>query len=257
MHVLTLSNIHQSMEPVKVGMKHFKQQSKFILLAITILYNTATCAQTLSYIQAEQYILHNSYSTQASQALQQASQLEATALKGLGLPRVDLNVRAYSYHQELEVPLGGIKNNLEQTLSNNVNQKVDQWLGESSNTAVIKDEIGQSIQEGVGLIPNAYQLNLDNQVVQPTISMMIPLYTGGFISSTKEVAQINADRQQLNDQQQQDLQRFELIQVYFNSQLQHQLLAASQYNLKALQGHYQNALKLEQQGFISKGQRMQ
>lgn len=44
--------------------------------------------------------------------------------------------------------------------------------------------------------------------------------------------------------------------VYFNSQLQHQLLA-SQYNLKALQGHYQNALKLEQQGFISKGQRMQ
>lgn len=252
MHVLTLSNIHQSMEPVKVGMKHFKQQSKFILLAITILYNTATCAQTLSYIQAEQYILHNSYSTQASQALQQASQLEATALKGLGLPRVDLNVRAYSYHQELEVPLGGIKNNLEQTLRNNV-----QWLGGNSNTAVIKDEIGQSIQDGVGLIPNAYQLNLDNQVVQPTISMMIPLYTGGLISSTKEMAQINADRQQLNDQQQQDLQRFELIQVYFNSQLQHQLLAASQYNLKALQGHYQNALKLEQQGFISKGQRMQ
>ena len=48
------NKIQQSMEPVKVGMKHFIQQSKFILLAITILYNTATCAQTLSYIQAEQ-----------------------------------------------------------------------------------------------------------------------------------------------------------------------------------------------------------
>ncbi len=44
------SKIQQSMEPVRVGMKHFKQQSKFILLAITILYNPATCAQTLSYI---------------------------------------------------------------------------------------------------------------------------------------------------------------------------------------------------------------
>ena len=55
--------------------------------------------------------------------------------------------------------------------------------------------------------------------------MVIPLYTGGLISSTKEMAKINADRQQLNDQQQQDLQRFELIQVYFNSQLQQQLLA--------------------------------
>ena len=90
------NKIQQSMEPVKVDMKHFKEQSKFILLAITILYNPATCAQTLSFIQAEQYILHNSYSTQASQALQQASRLEATALKGLGLPRVDLNVRGQS-----------------------------------------------------------------------------------------------------------------------------------------------------------------
>ena len=35
------NKIQQSMEPVKVDMKHFKEQSKFILLAITILYNPA------------------------------------------------------------------------------------------------------------------------------------------------------------------------------------------------------------------------
>jgi outer membrane protein TolC len=61
----------------------------------------------------------------------------------------------------------------------------------------------------------------------------------------------------LNTKQQQDVQRFELIQAYFNAQLQKQLLASSQSNFNAMQTHYSNALKLEQQGFISKGQRMQ
>lgn len=51
-----------------------------------LLYTGTGFAQTFSYEQAEQYILQNSYSSQASMALQQASQLEAEAAKGLGLP---------------------------------------------------------------------------------------------------------------------------------------------------------------------------
>ena len=87
---------------------------------------------------------------------------------------------------------------------------------------------------------------------------MMPLYTGGLTSKVqKQVANIKAKRSELNTKQQQDLQRFELIQAYFNVQLQKQLLASSQYNWLSMQKHYDNALKLEQQGFISKGQRMQ
>jgi len=51
-------------------------------------------AQTLSYGEAEQYVVQNAYSSQAQQALQQASQLEMEAVKNLGLPRIDLNARA-------------------------------------------------------------------------------------------------------------------------------------------------------------------
>jgi outer membrane protein TolC len=71
------------------------------------------------------------------------------------------------------------------------------------------------------------------------------------------MAQIQSERSVINNKQQQDLQRFEIIQAYFNTQLQQQLLDASRFNFQAMQSHYQNALKLEQQGFISKGQRMQ
>ena len=85
----------------------------------------------------------------------------------------------------------------------------------------------------------------------------MPLYTGGLTSSSKEVANIRAKRSQLTSKQQQDLQRFEMIQVYFNTQLQQQLLQSNRSHFNAMQIHYRNAIKLEQQGFISKGQRMQ
>lgn len=64
----------------------------YLALVLGVLIATPIYAQSLSYAEAEQQALKSSYSTQANQALQQASQLEAEAVKGLGLPRVDLNV---------------------------------------------------------------------------------------------------------------------------------------------------------------------
>ena len=230
------------------------------MFGLSLGISSTTFAASISYQQAEQSVLQDSYSTQATQALQQASKLEAEAVKGLGLPRIDLNIRAYAFHNELDVPLGALKNNLEHTLTDGVATKIDEWqntypnLGDLSG---LEQGIDQTIHKGVGLIPNSSQITLEDQVIRPTISAMMPLYTGGLTSSAKQVANIKAKRSELNTKQQQDLQRFELIQAYFNVQLQKQLLASSQYNWHAMQKHYDNALKLEQQGFISKGQRMQ
>ncbi|OTG61272.1 transporter [Acinetobacter sp. ANC 4204] len=230
------------------------------MLAFSFGTNSTAFAAPISYQQAEQNVLQDSYSTQATQALQQASKLEAEAVKGLGLPRVDLNVRAYAFHNELDIPLGALKNNLEQTLSDGVATQIDQWQNSNPNLgdlSGLQQGIDQTIHQGVGLIPDSSQVTLEDQVIRPSISAMMPLYTGGLTSSAKQVANIKAKRSELNTKQQQDLQRFELIQAYFNVQLQQQLLSSSQYNLLSMQKHYNNALKLEQQGFISKGQRMQ
>ncbi|CAM4131386.1 TolC family protein [Acinetobacter pragensis] len=230
------------------------------IFTVSMLFSSMCCAQSISFQQAEQSVLQDSYSTKANQALQQASQLEAEAVKGLGLPRVDLNVRAYAFHNELDIPFGAVKNNLEQSLSNGVNSKIDEWQNANPNIgdlSGLKDGLNQTIHNGVGLIPDESQVVLDDQVVRPTVSVMMPLYTGGLTSSAKEAANIKAQRSQLNTKQQQDVQRFELIQAYFNAQLQKQLLASSKFNFVSMKKHYGNALKLEQQGFISKGQRMQ
>lgn len=230
---------------------------KITLLSSSTFYTTTVLAQSISYAQAEQSVLTDSYSTQANLALQQASKLEAEAVKGLGLPRVDLNVRAYAFHNEVDIPLDSFKNNLEQTLSQGINDRINQENLPSGIADPLKQGLNQTIHSGVGLFPDLANVILEDQVIRPTVSVLMPLYTGGLTSSAKEVASIKAQRSQLNTQQQQDIQRFELIQVYFNAQLQKQLLDSSRFNFNAMQTHYNNALKLENQGFISKGQRMQ
>ncbi len=214
-------------------------------------------AQTLSFQDAEKQLLQSSYSSQAYQSLEQASKLEAEAVKGLGLPRVDLNVRAYAFRNELDIPLGALKNNLEQSLTNGLNNKIDEFNLAENIANPLKEGLQQPIHDGVGLIPDTSKVVLEDQVIRPTVSMMMPLYTGGLTHSAKEIANLQVGRSQLSNQQQQDTQRFELIQSYFNVQLQKQLHAAAVFNLNAMQQHYRNALKMEQQGFISKGQRMQ
>ena len=230
---------------------------KITLLSSSTFYTTTVLAQNISYAQAEQSVLTDSYSTQANLALQQASKLEAEAVKGLGLPRVDLNVRAYAFHNEVDIPLDSFKNNLEQTLSQGINDRINQENLPSGIADPLKQGLKQTIHSGVGLFPDSANVILEDQVIRPTVSVLMPLYTGGLTSSAKEVASIKAQRSQLNTQQQQDIQRFELIQAYFNAQLQKQLLDSSRFNFDAMQTHYNNALKLENQGFISKGQRMQ
>ena len=228
-----------------------------LLLSQSFCISHMAWADTISFAQAEQHVLQSSYSTQAHQALQQASQLQADAVKHLGMPRVDLNVRAYAFHNEVNLPLDGFKQNLENTLSQGINDRINQQNLPSNVSDPLSQGLNQTLHSGINVIPDSSNVVLEDQVIRPTVSVLMPLYTGGATQSAKEIANLQAKRSQLNSRQQQDVQRFEVIQAYFNAQLQRQLLNSSQFNLKAMQQHLSNALKLEQQGFISKGQRMQ
>ncbi|MEK5770227.1 TolC family protein [Acinetobacter variabilis] len=246
---------------------NMKKNKQCVCWGLTVLasmmYGSFAYAQSISFKDAAQQLLQRSYSSQAFQSLEQASKLEAEAVKGIGLPRVDLNIRAYAFHSEVDIPLKQFKNNLENSLSQGVNGRLNEW--EASNgvdlpagiTDPLREGLNNTIHSGVGLIPDTSNVVLEDQVIRPTVSVMMPLYTGGLTRSAKEIANIQSGRSELSNQQQQDTQRFELIQSYFNVQLQKQLLDAALFNSNAMQQHYRNALKLEQQGFISKGQRMQ
>ena len=252
-----------SLPTLKMINKSLKTSLKIGFISLLYWNFSTAYAETLSYFQAEQKIISDSFTSQANAALEQASQLQSEAVKGLGLPNIDFNVRAISYHAKVDVPLDSLKNNLDNSLVDSVNSKIDQWQSNNSSiissqdAEIIKQGAGQGIKDGIGLIPNSYEFTLKDQMVRPSVSFVMPLYTGGLISSAKELANLQAQKSKLNSKQQQDLQKLEIIQTYFFVQLQKQLYTSSQFNAQAMQKHYNNALKLEQQGFISKGQRMQ
>ncbi|WP_262381701.1 TolC family protein [Acinetobacter guerrae] len=216
-------------------------------------------AQNFSYAQAEQQIIENSYTTQANQALQSSAKLDAEAVKGLGLPRIDFNVRAYKFHSEADVPLNSFKQGIENALNEKLDNQLNEWQNVIPPNIIGDVESGMNgvIHDGVNMVPNYANLTLQDEQIRSSISMVMPLYTGGLLKSTKQIAAIQSQRSELNTEQQQDVQRFEMIQAYFNVQLQQQLLKSSQFNFDAMQRHLDNALKLEKQGFLSKGQRMQ
>ncbi len=233
---------------------------KLLVCSIALFCNSIVYAAPYSFEQAEQRIFDTSYSMQSQRALQQAAELEAQAVKHLGLPRVDLNARAYAFHAETDVPLDQFKQGIEDQLS----QRVSDRISELENAGVpsgaldgVQSGINNIIHDGVSQFPNYAHLELENEVFRPTVSVSMPIYTGGLTSSAKEIAKIRANSSTFNQQQTEDSQRFQLITLYFDVQLQQQLLASSRNNLDALQRHLDNALKLEQQGFISRGQRMQ
>lgn len=236
-----------------------KTLSLSISLISCALFSSSLFAQTFSYSEAEHYVVENAYASQAQQALQQASQLEMEAVKNLGLPRIDLNARAYSFHSETSVPLASSKRRLENSLTRGFDDKLSQW--ENVLPPEVIDQVGQgfdqTVNEGLNQVPNNLDVTVKDHDIRTSVSMVMPLYTGGKISSAKQIATIQAQRSNISEKQQQDSQRFEMIQSYFNVQLQQQLLNASLFNLNAMQEHYNNALKLEKQGFINKGQRMQ
>ena len=236
-----------------------KQLSLSIGLISCALFSMHLYAQPLSYSEAEQYIVENAYATQAQQALQQASQLEMEAVKNLGLPRIDLNARAYSFHSETSVPLESSKRRLENSLTRGFDDKLSQW--ENVLPPEVIDQVSQGfdqvVSDGLNKVPNNLDVTIEDHDVRTSISMVMPLYVGGKINSAKQIASIQAQRSNISVKQQQDSQRLEMIQSYFNVQLQQQLVNTTRFNLNAMQEHYNNALKLEKQGFINKGQRMQ
>lgn len=244
-------------------MNYFDNNKTFswILSSVLLSLSPTLQAQALSFQAAEQSVLRSSYSSQAANALQQAAELKAESMKGLGLPRVDLNVRAYAFHHEIDLPLTQLKNNVENSISQGIHEQISQWESNqglaTGSTTSLQNGIENVVHNGIGLLPDRSNLVLDDQVIRPTVSITMPLYSAGLTQNAKQVANLEANRSRVNSQQQQDLQRLSLIQAYFNVQLQQQLQQSSEQNLIAMQQHYQNALKMEREGFISKGQRMQ
>lgn len=182
---------------------------------------------SLSYQAAETKLLATGGDVLAAQVLAQAAEAKAAAVANLGLPSVSISAQAVAMEHKANLPLAPL-------------QHAQSQLSELTgiNTA--------------HALPDHLSLTAQRQHIGGTLSVSMPLYTGGAIDSIKTLAVLNQDRATLDLMSQTSLAKLNLIHHYFDTQLKAALLANEQRRYKAMTHHSDNAQKLYDQGFISK-----
>lgn len=229
----------------------------YIGLAIILIGKTA---QAHYSYQDASHDLQHSPAILSAKAQLSASTLQRQSLEHLGKPEISLNVHAVHYRQHADVPL------------TEINQKISSHLGKQADAhlnQIAQLGLGSPAQEILSASTHALLDNTTSQLsqqasfditgnkIRPSVSLTMPIYTGGLIDSTKHIAQLKEQRDTLGLSQATSLAQLELIKRYFDVQLHHTLSHSQKLAYQAMQHHATNAQKLEQQGFISKGQRMQ
>ncbi len=155
----------------------------------------------------------------ASAAQVRARQAQAGAVATLRRPEVSIDVRELDYRKSLSLSTG-------------------------------------SIGPSLGL-PSTLDLAVGGWAFRPVVSAVMPLYSGGQIGATQNAARAGvreAEAEAANTAQSLTLQ---LVQAYFGQQLATAVLAVRTDARAGLERHYQDARKLEKQGFASRAQVLQ
>lgn len=215
-------------------------------------------ARGLSFSAAQAQLLSNSDSLAAAKAGLHASQDQADAVKALGGPSVFLDAQVLRYRKTVDVSLDPAKEL--------VQSSVDGFLASLPGllpglpTSVI-DQITNGVDQGLagalGGLQSSARLRTEETLFRPTVTAVAPIYTGGLITATKEAARAGVRQADAELAASADLTVLRLVQAYFGQQLAAQVLQVSTENRDGFERHFQDALKIEREGFISKAQRLQ
>ena len=179
-------------------------------------------AAGLGFDAAWQQLASTSDELRAS-ALGVASQRElADASASLRLPEVTLELRYLNYQKSLEFPLGPLAPVL-----------------------------------GPAGVPDPIELRLDGWRTRPTVTMTLPLYSGGQIPAAQQAAEAALRGAQAESLGTGETLMVVLVRSYFGHQLAERALAVRAEVLAGLELHLARAQAFEREGLISRAQRLQ
>lgn len=217
-----------------------------------------TPGSALSFAAAQEQLLNKSDSLAAARAGLRASQDQADAVQMLGTPSVFLDAQLLRYRKTIDISLDPAK----QLVQSSVDGFLASLPGLLPNVpGSVIDTITANVSQGVSGaltgLPGSARLSAEQTLFRPTIAAVAPIYTGGLITATKAAARAGVRQADAEVAAAADLSVLRLVQAYYGQQLAAQVLAVSTQNRDGFERHYQDALKIEREGFISKAQRLQ
>lgn len=191
-------------------------------IAVFSVHAQASPPLPLSLADARQRLLGVSDALAAADADVRGKESLSEAGRHLRLPDISLDANYLQFQKTLDLPLGSL--------------------------APVAAAYG---------IPSPLRFEERDWRFRPSVTAILPLYTGGKIPAAQDAAaaaarQATAERNQLAD-----TLNTQLVQAYFGEQLATQALAVRLAVRDGLDGHLSNAEKLEREGFATKAQRLQ
>lgn len=212
-----------------------------MLVATSLLFPAAAPAADnaplpakVSFDEATSRLRTVSSAIAAAQAAQQSSEDRADALKSLNLPTVSLEVDAFRYYKSFE----------------------SSDLPEIDNTRLNGQPLPPALGGLIGALPSV-SFNYTEDVLRPVANAVLPIYTGGKITSAQEGARALARQAAAVADGAANAEQVKLVSLYFGQVLAQQLNEVRCQVRDGLEHHLKNARALEREGVATKAERMQ
>jgi outer membrane protein TolC len=188
-------------------------------LPATTVYGQSLSAVPVSFEAASIRLIEVSDGLAASTAQVKAKQAQAGAVATLRRPEISIDARQLEYQKSLSLSTG---------------------------------TIGPSLG-----LPGTLDLAVGGWAFRPVVSAVMPLYSGGQIGATQSAARAGIREAEAGVADTGQSIALQLVQAYFGQQLAAAVLAVRTDARAGLERHFQDARKLEQQGFASRAQVLQ
>ncbi len=220
----------------------FNRLSRLVKLGIALmLFSSFSSAETLSFEQAWQAVQERNDSIAAQRA---------------NVERAEHMRNAASAHHLPSVSLSGNYTRLDQ----NVELKPSQ-LAHHMNGGDALGQIAGSVPGMSGLVSNLDNLLTttlaDRDVYTSSIRAIWPIFTGGRILAAEDIANAQRNEATYLMQMAQQAKFEDLAKVYFSTVLAEQVVQTRIDVEQGLEKHFDHAKKLEEQGQIARGERLQ
>lgn len=202
-----------------------------IILPLLILLSLPNFAQTdtirISFEQALNKMNNNSYAIKSVEAEKRANEYERKTTRGLYLPKISLSATYMKLDQDVGLDISGFS---------------DAYRDAASIPA---DK----------MLPSSLVLQKE-QFATLGVNMVWPIFTGGKIRAANQAMDANIDDAMFKLEQTRNELNTELVERYYGYRLS--LRAVEMYTdvYNAMLLHQSNAVKLEENGMISKAQRL-
>ena len=225
----------------------------FSLFAVLVSAPSTAClAQSgMSYEAAQVAMSAHSPGAEAAALEVEAAEDQAKALSSLYRPTVIASASVIAYQKTLSVDLSDTKQRILEDTGQFLDTLPDQFpQAFTSIVNLVSGRIEEAVPGLLAPLPDELRYRAKDVVVRPSLTALMPLYTGGALEAVQDGAAAGVLIARGGQRTTASVNQVQLAQRYFGLQLAQSLVASAQNRLAANERHLANTRAMEREGIL-------